>query len=709
MLTRLTLFLIGLICLSLAGYAQTKRALIIGINDYYSRDTKTNTIQHDRRNSLKGCVNDALSVKELILSRFGFSQTNIRELYNEQATKKNILSELEKLLTVCKAGDNAFLYYAGHGLQVDNASGNGTDEAIAPTDVLYQNNGFILSLQLAAIFNKFVDKKVTLTTIFDCCHSWGTQEIVVQQGQHYEIEKHSNVGSGRLNPDFRSGAGEQQFELFTIDEPLYSDGDLSEEGSEIRELDFSEYKFYTENLTDTIYQWNETEERNMNELRKDKGAAVASKLTGKIVLPKGPALRINSNFLFMSATNDEQKAVERLDENKTKRGVFTKALLEVFKKNPASLTSQQVFDKLKTELIKRNFKQTPTLRCAPERKTKNLLAVTPATLRNTVLTKCSGFSEGMLKFDKGAMAGLSRGNILQDIANPALRIELSEVNNGNAYAAYPKGTSLLKGKTFKVSSWHTKSDPVLNVYLPEKSFTFSQLYQYVNSRLKPLLDNQKYAGGYSGSGYYVPFENNCKQCSKFFITPDSIVFIDGKTHQQKSLNTLTKSNLQELNQNRAYFIYLPLMTEVRKALETLIKKDQNLQLVDDPAKADVSFYCAYTEKLQKDKDIEEKPDKIVPALTPELFTNPDFNPYGPFFPELPATSPTSGSFNLVIAYSKETVGENLYATQHKPLAPFLFIKNGTIYTAEALAKKMYTWLLYTAGQRGIWLNDWVKK
>ena len=73
------------------GFSQTRRALIIGINDYYYRDAKTNQIVRDPANSLKGCENDAKSVKELIISRFGFKAEGIKELYSAQATKKNIL------------------------------------------------------------------------------------------------------------------------------------------------------------------------------------------------------------------------------------------------------------------------------------------------------------------------------------------------------------------------------------------------------------------------------------------------------------------------------------------------------------------------------------------------------------------------------------------------------------------------------------------
>ena len=80
-------YFIAFVCwlFSTGCFGQTGRALLIGINDYY---WKKNVLSD---HSLKGCVNDAKSVKELIVSRFGFQKNNITDLYNAQATQYNIL------------------------------------------------------------------------------------------------------------------------------------------------------------------------------------------------------------------------------------------------------------------------------------------------------------------------------------------------------------------------------------------------------------------------------------------------------------------------------------------------------------------------------------------------------------------------------------------------------------------------------------------
>lgn len=77
-------------------------ALIIGI-DKYSGDWKP----------LKNAVNDAKAVSEKLTSSYEFQ--SIRTLYNEQATRTNILKEYEWLMANVRENDNLLIFYSGHG------------------------------------------------------------------------------------------------------------------------------------------------------------------------------------------------------------------------------------------------------------------------------------------------------------------------------------------------------------------------------------------------------------------------------------------------------------------------------------------------------------------------------------------------------------------------------------------------------------------
>ena len=64
---------------------------------------------------LKTAVNDAKSVKDVLLSRYHFDKKHLIELYDEQATRKNILGKLRYLAKNVRQDDSLVIFYAGHG------------------------------------------------------------------------------------------------------------------------------------------------------------------------------------------------------------------------------------------------------------------------------------------------------------------------------------------------------------------------------------------------------------------------------------------------------------------------------------------------------------------------------------------------------------------------------------------------------------------
>lgn len=76
---------------------------VIGIDDYMYWPPLLNAAK------------DAQAVKELLLQKYGFDPDGIVELYNESATRVNIIKKLEYLARNVKPEDNLVVYYAGHG------------------------------------------------------------------------------------------------------------------------------------------------------------------------------------------------------------------------------------------------------------------------------------------------------------------------------------------------------------------------------------------------------------------------------------------------------------------------------------------------------------------------------------------------------------------------------------------------------------------
>jgi uncharacterized caspase-like protein len=77
-------------------------ALIIGIDNFRGEWPP-----------LRNAVNDARSVQRLLEEKYNFQY--IRTLFNEQATRANILGEFEWLMNNVGTEDNLLIYYSGHG------------------------------------------------------------------------------------------------------------------------------------------------------------------------------------------------------------------------------------------------------------------------------------------------------------------------------------------------------------------------------------------------------------------------------------------------------------------------------------------------------------------------------------------------------------------------------------------------------------------
>lgn len=202
----LPLFLCVLSGIQVSG--QTKRALLIGINNYQPEGTNA---QHSdgcvegrcalsKFENLRGAVNDAQSMSDLLTSpKFGFPVNQIVLLTNPapplpptgvtvlpaaETSHDGILAAMQKyLVDDPKSGDTVVFYDASHGSLRINSQGNKltvlvngkyvhADSTLVPSDA-YKGGYDIRDREMARIFNAALDKGIHLTVIFDSCHSGG--------------------------------------------------------------------------------------------------------------------------------------------------------------------------------------------------------------------------------------------------------------------------------------------------------------------------------------------------------------------------------------------------------------------------------------------------------------------------------------------------------------------------------------------------------
>lgn len=159
-----------------------KKAVVVGINDY----APTGTGGPD----LNGCVNDARDMANTLVI-CGFTPANIRILTNQNATKANIVSYLNWLLSSSTTGDSLVFYYSGHGTRVANIGTDleidGLDEAICPHN--YTTAGVLRDDDFKTIFDTKLKPGVNLEVIFDCCHSGsGTRKLEIDEFGEFSNE-----------------------------------------------------------------------------------------------------------------------------------------------------------------------------------------------------------------------------------------------------------------------------------------------------------------------------------------------------------------------------------------------------------------------------------------------------------------------------------------------------------------------------------------
>jgi hypothetical protein len=139
----------------------TKRALLIGINKYKSLPR------------LQGSLNDIETMRQILLTRWGFSEANIMTVIDEAATRVGMLAALEQLVKESKPNDTVYVHYSGHGSQVEDLNGDEPedhlDETLVPQDGRTGAVRDITDDELDAIFARMRAK--TAFIVLDSCHS----------------------------------------------------------------------------------------------------------------------------------------------------------------------------------------------------------------------------------------------------------------------------------------------------------------------------------------------------------------------------------------------------------------------------------------------------------------------------------------------------------------------------------------------------------
>jgi len=428
--SRLALFgwVIAFLIFRPAAYAQTKRALLIGIDTYEPKGkTISKPAGSDQGNkptglsrwdlphwvNLDGSLNDVESVHELLASpKYGFAEKNIHILAEGNATRDGILQAMKKyLLDEPAPGDTVVFYYAGHGSQRYNSLTDkpfGLDETIVPSDA--SSGAYdIRDKEIARLFNQVVDKGILLTAIFDSCHSGSI---------------------ARPTPEARQGKS----------------------------------RFLPNDPRDV---------KDPPDLGPDRKPS-----------PR-PEDRPNG-ALVLSATQHGEVATEWTGMDGKPHGAFTVALLDSLQTLPANSSALDVYKRIKVLLQGMGLQQQADLDGPADRTRLSLFNNSAGSERLTVAVRPEGVnSDGTVALDGGLALGLERGSELRKVGVPAgkpeVRVRITQLeglSKSKAEIIRPADPDQIQpGDLFELTAWVAPENSRLQVWMPPATLSNANLLQ----------------------------------------------------------------------------------------------------------------------------------------------------------------------------------------------------------------------------------------
>jgi hypothetical protein len=162
---------------------------------------------------LKTATNDAKALKKVLLERYHVDSSRIIELYDENATRKNILGTLRDLSRKVKPDDSLLIFYAGHG-HVDNITKKGS--WIPVESSTEDPSAWISNQDIKDYLNIDAIKAKHVLLVSDSCFSGDffrgsrgaipeVTDVVVKKA--YQLSSRQAITSGGLEPVSDAGFG----------------------------------------------------------------------------------------------------------------------------------------------------------------------------------------------------------------------------------------------------------------------------------------------------------------------------------------------------------------------------------------------------------------------------------------------------------------------------------------------------------------------
>jgi hypothetical protein len=180
-----------------------KYALLIGINHYSPGQGIAD---------LEGPVNDAASLRRVLISAWQFRPENVQSLVDEAASRAHILTALDGYAETLKPGDLLFLFYSGHGTSWYAKGGPQTGIAVDTGALVSADLKLIVGNQDLQPRLRKLDSLAQVFAVFDSCYSGNSiKSIAVAPARYVPPEAIKSVPTSSLDQYDRQFSDFQRF------------------------------------------------------------------------------------------------------------------------------------------------------------------------------------------------------------------------------------------------------------------------------------------------------------------------------------------------------------------------------------------------------------------------------------------------------------------------------------------------------------------
>lgn len=282
---------------------------------------------------LQGCINDVLTMRHMLLKRFGFEGKDIELLSDEEGslvlpTGANIKKALRNMVDRAMEGDVLYFHYSGHGTLIPSLKKNEPhrkDEAIVPCDF-----NLITDMDFRHLVNK-LPPKASFTILSDSCHSGGLIDQEKEQIGPSAMASKSHAHSSRPRHIPYDQVLQKLKQLTSLD--------TSNIGTHMKE--------HFKDQASLSFCLDELDQGHLSLKRSTKG---------------------NYGILLSGCQSNETSADVTLDndEGGNAHGAFSNAVQKVLMQNSGQLSNKDVVMMTRKMLQEQGYNQHPCLYCSDE-------------------------------------------------------------------------------------------------------------------------------------------------------------------------------------------------------------------------------------------------------------------------------------------------------------------------------------------------------